>query len=290
MKNRLYLVGGVLLVAAALGLLWWSPWESREPVYHGKPLSTWLKAYALELPSYLNAVVAQASARPFARQAPPLWAAQSDAQAVLRQTGTNALPVLLRMLRTEDSALKLKLVALAKRQRILKIEFTPAKTWNLAAQLGFSEMGERAQSAVPALIRIADRSTSSTSRSGAIRALASIGPSAREAIPLLERCATNANRSIRADAVGALSRIYTEPDQRLRMLIECLHDPDDDLRRSAAVSLGALGRDAKAGVPALVELHNESSNVTTRLIVLETLRRIDPEAAANVAVKPPPYR
>jgi hypothetical protein len=42
MKNRLYLVCGVLVVAAGVGLLWRSPWEPREPVYDGKPLSYWL--------------------------------------------------------------------------------------------------------------------------------------------------------------------------------------------------------------------------------------------------------
>jgi hypothetical protein len=46
MKNRLYLVCGVLLVAA-LGPLWWSPWLPREPPepgYDGHPLSYWLAA------------------------------------------------------------------------------------------------------------------------------------------------------------------------------------------------------------------------------------------------------
>jgi hypothetical protein len=45
MRNRLYLVLGILLVAAVVGLLWWSPWEARqvpEPVYDGKPISYWL--------------------------------------------------------------------------------------------------------------------------------------------------------------------------------------------------------------------------------------------------------
>jgi hypothetical protein len=42
MKNRLYLALCVLLVAALGGLLWWSPWEPREPVYEGKPLTYWL--------------------------------------------------------------------------------------------------------------------------------------------------------------------------------------------------------------------------------------------------------
>ena len=42
MKKRLYFLGGVLLFAAAVGLLWWSPWVAREPVYEGKPLTYWL--------------------------------------------------------------------------------------------------------------------------------------------------------------------------------------------------------------------------------------------------------
>jgi hypothetical protein len=37
--KRWPVAGGVLLVAAVGGLLWWSPWEPREPVYDGKPLS-----------------------------------------------------------------------------------------------------------------------------------------------------------------------------------------------------------------------------------------------------------
>ena len=42
MKNRLYLVGSLLLTVAAVGVLWWSPWEPREPIYEGKPLTYWL--------------------------------------------------------------------------------------------------------------------------------------------------------------------------------------------------------------------------------------------------------
>jgi hypothetical protein len=45
MKNRLYLVLGVLLVAAVGGLLWWSPWKPPqipEPTYDGLPLAYWI--------------------------------------------------------------------------------------------------------------------------------------------------------------------------------------------------------------------------------------------------------
>ena len=42
--KRWPVVGGVLVVAAVGALLWWSPWEPREPVYEGKPLTYWLSA------------------------------------------------------------------------------------------------------------------------------------------------------------------------------------------------------------------------------------------------------
>jgi hypothetical protein len=42
MKNRLYLVLGILLVAALGWATWQAARQPREPVYEGKPLSSWL--------------------------------------------------------------------------------------------------------------------------------------------------------------------------------------------------------------------------------------------------------
>ena len=42
MKNWLYLVLGILLVAAVGGLWLWSPWVPRAPVYDGHPIGYWL--------------------------------------------------------------------------------------------------------------------------------------------------------------------------------------------------------------------------------------------------------
>ena len=45
--KRWPVVCGVLLVAAVGGLLWWSPWVPREPVYEGKPLSHHLTSFEM---------------------------------------------------------------------------------------------------------------------------------------------------------------------------------------------------------------------------------------------------
>jgi hypothetical protein len=67
MKNRLYLVLGMLLIAALGAVLWWSPWEPREPVYDGKPLSYWLAALGVTPISLKarNSLVSDSNAVPF---------------------------------------------------------------------------------------------------------------------------------------------------------------------------------------------------------------------------------
>jgi hypothetical protein len=102
MKNRLCLLGGVLLVGAAVGLLWWSPWETPEPVYRGRPLTTWLKACALAPTSSrleTNLLALAFMRQPSARQV----AARLDAEGAIHEAGSNAIPTLLWMLRAEDS-------------------------------------------------------------------------------------------------------------------------------------------------------------------------------------------
>ena len=45
---------GALLVAAVCGLMWRSPWEPREPVYDGKPLSYWIVPFGpMDIPTPL---------------------------------------------------------------------------------------------------------------------------------------------------------------------------------------------------------------------------------------------
>ncbi len=66
MKNRLYLAGGVLLVAAVGGLLWWPPRQPPDPVYNGKPLSYWLT-------NILSGFSPSLALDPWMGHAPPKW-------------------------------------------------------------------------------------------------------------------------------------------------------------------------------------------------------------------------
>jgi hypothetical protein len=74
----------------------------------------------------------------------------------------------------------------------------------------FYLLGTNAQTAVPALIEIADEDISLISRLRAIESLGYIGPPAKEAVPSFLRWATNPDISVRNMARAWLLRIDPE--------------------------------------------------------------------------------
>ena len=186
---------------------------------------------------------------------------QQEADEAVRKAGTNALPTLLRMLRAKDSALKVKLMDLAQRQHFVRIEYTPAEELNYQACCGFGVLRAKAQSAVPALIEIANQNRSRASRWYAIQALVLVGPPAQEAIPLLTSWATNADGSVRSYAINALGRIRAEPERGLPVLINALNDPDLQIRTAALMALQGLGPNAKPALPLVEFLSNSQSGI-----------------------------
>ena len=203
----------------------------------------------------------------------------------MRHAGTNALPILLRMLRANDSALKLKCVDLAKRQHFIRIKYTPAEELNYRACSGFGVLGSKAQNAVPALVEIANQNLSRASRWYAIQALVLVGLPAQEAIPLLSGWATNADGSVRSYAINALGKIRAEPERGLPVLINALNDPDVHIRTAALMALQGLGPNAKAALPVLVAFLSNAQNGIEWTNASNALKEIDSEAAAKAGVK-----
>ena len=209
-----------------------------EPVYGGKPLSAWLQTYDPSSP-YGNG----------SRE----WREADDA---VRHIGTNATPTLLQMLRTGDSDLKLRLVALAQKQQIVNFHFVPAATRNKEASKAFLALGDRAKEAVPDLMKAYDGNNSIESKCAIEESLGWIGPSARAALPLLVQAATNSNNDVRANAVWALGFIQAEPGICVPLLIHALDDSDVGARLGATHALGMFGSDARTAIPALMALTN----------------------------------
>jgi hypothetical protein len=263
MRKRVQIAVAVLLVAIA-GVVIWRALRPQEPVYQGKPLSSWL-------------IASTTTGTP---------QAQEQANAAVRQVGTNALPTLLRMLRVKDSPLKVKLMALADKQHVVKIRYTSAEKWNVAAFHAFLALGTNAQSAAPALPEIANENISHASRAYAISALGAIGPPASEALPSLFRWATNADADVRFSAFWSLAEIGAELDRVVPLLTNALRDPYYAARAGAVEALGKLGADAKIAVPALVVplltnvLHDPSLSI--QRMAVEALGKFGPDAKIAV--------
>ncbi len=247
-----------IVVAALVGVIAWHV-RPTEPIYKGKALSGWLKAYAI--PGGQEALADEA----------------------VRQVGTNAIPALLGLLRFEDSALKVEFLDLMQRQHIITFDFPSVIAWNGAGAKGFEALGTNAQGATSALIEIANRNRSPSSRYYSIDALGSIGPHAKEAVPSLLKWATDTNVHVLCSAMRALGRIRNKPELVLPVLTNALHSAHPVVRLNAVTALAYLGPDAKPAEAALLEMFNDSFQ-DIRRNATNALEAIEPKAAAKADV------
>ncbi len=265
-NRRFPLLLAALALVALAGLAWGLfPRLEPEPVYRGKQLSDWLAYYT--------------DARSGTNQMPALQA--DDA---VRHIGSNAVPTLLRMLRSRDSAIGLTLFSVAARQHLVTLHHTSAGELNLRALLAFRALGANGRAAVPDLVGIFREKRSLMSQASALRALGHIGPDAAAALPLLLQVAAGTNRpservlALQWAAIEALGRIGSQPGMTVPALTRLLDEPNSNTRFFAAQALGRLGAKAGAAVPGLVHaLSDKSPDV--RQAAVEAIRNIDPAAA-----------
>ena len=315
MKNRLYLVCGVLLVAAVLGTVWrWWPWSPPEPVYDGKPLSYWLPR--------------PGSARdfqPYARLFPGPTNLLNDSRAV---------PILIRALNRDTwvgaSWYRRWLWPRLSPRIQSHLPPPPPGNWvarhNAAVILG--NMGPKAKPAVPALVRALDEDEQDEVRDSVIMAFINLkkwdddGSISRDYVPALIRCLKQANNwEIRDLAVSALGHLPKMNSAAIAALAEAavkdkhyivrghamnclrgveqayatvmpalfaaLHDPNFEVRDQAAYYIGRMGFTNDATIAALTGAQSDR-DLTVRFAATNALWHVDPEAAAKAGVKPPP--
>jgi hypothetical protein len=255
MKSKPFRLTLIILVAAVVGAVGWRSLRPREPMYQGKPLSYWVLRPSLD--PNLDAV---------------------------RQTGTNAIPTLLRMLRAKDSAFFLGVVNLAQKQRFIKIDYTPAGERNSQACGGFAILGVKAGEAVPALVEIYDQAISPASMIATASSLGEMGALARPAVPSLLRGVTNMDGRVRFSSLWSLDRIGLEPALLVPVLETSVKGSDWSVKLQAARMLGNLGADAKHAIPAILPLLSDTDS-SIRVAATNALKKIDPEAAAKAGVK-----
>src|SRR6266446_4982565 len=102
--NKRYLILIATSIVGLVGGLTWFMIGPREPRFESKRLVVWLAGYDGQFGT-------------------PQWKKADEA---VRYLGSNAIPILWRLLQKEDSELKLRLIGLAQKQHFIKVNHVPA--------------------------------------------------------------------------------------------------------------------------------------------------------------------
>ncbi len=284
MKPPLQRVGLCLMIAALLAAVIVLV-RSGEPRARGRSLSSWLNTLST-LPGY--------------------EIDSSEAQAALREIGTNAIPPLLELLRTKDSLVKRKVNELLRKQSLIRFQLREVSEKREKAVAGFNALGPIAKPAMPELVALFNDPEITFD---AVRALAVIGPDAvlpltqalshtNDAVrvhaalflrmhgtahpelagPALLKAFRDPIPGVRLNAANSLCRIKNDPGLVIPALIERLEDPSLIVRVAVAQCLGEFGPEAKAAVPALVKRLEKNPSNEPHLLT-SALAKIDPDAA-----------
>ncbi len=293
MRRRLLLLSGCALAAILLTFLW--P-RDRGPKYQGKSLSAWLDVY-------------------FADSHDKSAAQQAAAADAVRHIGTNALPWLIKWLRSEPPAWRTKLEAawrklpdgIGNSGPILQRLAGKEPIYGDRAVQTFALFGESASPMIPELSRLL-RDPKPAVSTRAAEALGCIGD---QAMPALIAALTDqrvSDRSVVAvqisfkqesgtngvAAIAALTQCLKSKDPQLAfwaghvlgrswadraltipVLIDGLSDPRPDVRAVCAESLGWPGEQSRQAVPSLTKALSDP-DPGVRNAASEALRRIGP--------------
>ena len=275
------------LVFAPIAFAFWASRKS-QPHYQGRSLTAWLD---------------ELSSGQFEDRA--------RATNAIRAIGTNALPVLLALLREEDSLPASRFIDFLRRQSFLRLGLRhPSERYGQVA-LGFRVLGPLAAPAGPELERILTNGPARISAAfclatigpdnlpiflrgldsldpdtlmGSIAAIAELHKAAQPAAPKLLRLAQARDPRVRRLALFTLGNIGPDPSNAVPLFISCLRDGDSRVRVQAAHALGVLGPRARSATPALLPLLSDPL-LEVRSEAAEALRVIEPEAARRAAEK-----
>lgn len=245
-----------------------------EPIYNGKTLSVWAYRYSTNNWSTPNHE----------------W--ETEAQSAIQHIGTNGIPILLRMLSTRESPLRVKLLARIPQPWLARIHLPGLVEYRqqldqrrTAGAYGFTALGVQAKSALPALKTLLEDKDERV-RYLAFFTLRCLGPVAKEALPLMIAHLDDPEFTVQDEAVMALGTIHEEPDQVVPIIMHFLEKNHGNaiLCQEAIDALGKFGAKATPAVPMLVGLL-DNEHAETRSWATNALKLIDPEAAAKAGVK-----
>ncbi len=208
------------LAAVAFVVVTCTLWR-REPVYQGKTLSRWLT---------------EAGSGSWPRKS------LVPADEAIRQIGTNAFPMIAKLLRSHDSALESKLLALYYKQRFIRLHITTQNDRHLYALAGCEALGREAKPLVPEVAKALSR-MDPYFRPAFQNWLGELGSDADAAIPALIAILEDKKNPTRETVPQILGYISMRSRREvIPVLTACCQDTNAMVRFWAAEALKQLGQ------------------------------------------------
>jgi HEAT repeats len=265
--NRRRAILFAALFLAVVCVFVWFILPTPEPTYQGRTLSFWLESYC------------QHRSDLSVRQA---------ATTAIQQAGTNAIPILLRLLRARDSGIKTAVLHWFNGHPRVKSPFVSAADQNMEGYWGFLVLGPDAGPAVPQLVQIFEADPGTLAAAVIPEIFFSIGPDADAAAPAIVRAATLCtNANARANAIHALGGLRNHPEIVVPALTNFLQDPYFLIRFNAIQALANFGANARPALPALTNMLSDPDALVrlTAVNTLKQLKTVDPAANAPPITK-----
>ncbi len=263
MRKRYNIALAVLLVAILVMIAWPLLLRLGEPVYQGKRLSYWFRAYARQT-----------------RQ-------MSEATNAFAQLGERAVPYLARVLEGPDPWWQ-KPYNLAA-QRLPKSLAGGLTTLHVEARFAALDalalLAPSAPGAVPAIINALNAPDVVLQRS-VPSILGRLRPITSNVVAALVYALTrNGDWYTQEEALQALGGMGPAATNAIPALADALKHEHPDFREWAAEGLGNMGLSAQAAVPGLLLTATHDQLLWVREAASNALLKIDPEAAAKAGVK-----
>jgi HEAT repeat protein len=197
-----------------------------ETVCQGKPLSVWLNEIDV------NAYPADTNQAAFV---------------AFREMGTNAIPALLKIIKSDDPPFQRMILKLNRMQSLVHFPLRDTLAQRWAACSALYAMGANAKPAFPALTNLLFDPTSSYPSAMALAGMGS------EGLPPLIAAVTNQNASIRDSAAGGLGWARSDLNIVVPALIGRLSDQHMWVHYTGMEALCQLHAEPELAVPALMK-------------------------------------
>ena len=232
-----------------------------EPSYQNRELSSWIT----DLPPPITIAPVGGPIAPLIR--PLLTQKEKAAGEAIRAIGTNALPMLVRMARRNDSRMSSRVIAWINKQKFLGLKITPADQRRVEACSALQELGLQA---IPAWTELfLDEKIPLKTRQLAAVSLAHVRN-------------VNSSGPLFPDNYRAYSAMNTslQPlrDQAWRALAKGLDSTNAAMRSNTASYVGGFGPQAKEAIPKLLE-HTEDPDPGVRAACIAAMSRCEPDTA-----------